>query len=204
MLLTNCYSPEWGGEYKSDGDFELSRRLRIALCCHFYLAYAIRQGVPRSRVREEESRIRTEVHGCFANLSVMDVRRAFRSRCDVCAVLELVERLAKSQYAQGSCEFILQTRNNEAERAEYDWVWAFHDYELNAKLGRDSRLGVIAAKAIAVMRRIQDIKSLSLQPASVSSVANPVEMDAMTVSDIMQLVRSQIKVLEGSHLRIVE
>lgn len=207
MKLTNCYPPEWMADgYKVD-DLETSQRLRIALCCHFYVAYAIRQGIPRSRVAEEESQIRADIHGHFGILAVFEVKRSFRSRCDVCAVLELVERLAKSQFAQGSCEFILQTRNNEAERAGYDWVAAFQEYEAKAQLGRDSRLGIVAAKAIAVMGVVQDIRALTL----CSTPENPkqqkfnvVGIDAMSVSDIMQLVQNQIKMLDGHHLRIVE
>lgn len=204
MLIQCCYPLEWGAAAGETCDDEISRRIRVALCCQYYLSYAIRQGMPPSRLRDDESQIRDEVHGNCLSLSVVEAKRSQRSRCDICGVVEIVRRMAMSQYAQESREFVVKTRHDENARARYDWANAIRDYASSAKLNPGSRLGMVASRAIVVMEFVQkcSIRSYEFVPPEPELYAAP-ESSAMPVGEIVHLMRCQVQSLQTKQLRII-
>lgn len=204
MLMMNCYSQEMDTCNADESDYEKARHIRIALCCQYYLSFAVKQGVLPSQIRRDEMRIKDELHGLMGSFTDIEVARSTRSRCDVCAIINLVRRMALSQYMQECRDFILQTQDKETARAEYDWADAFRTFIESAAVDRDSWLGRKVARAVPIMNFVQrHTPILTLVVSEKPAPTLTPGLDCLAVSDLLQLAKEQIHEIRAKGLRVV-
>lgn len=201
MNMISCHLHE-RGLLQSTGGFELSRQVRVALCCIYYLSCAVKLGVPLQRVRESEWTLRDELHEYFAFLPGVRVKRGMESSCDVCGLVDVVKRVAYAH--EDPFEFVEQTRRSEVERAKFDWVAAFNEFSLAAGLNARDGFGRKVERAQTVMTFVQEYTPAvfveNAEPQLITMVRND---GPVTADELIRLVRTQIKALRHGHLRLI-
>lgn len=200
MIVISCYSQERGLAAPTNG-FDLSRQIRIALSCHYYLSLAVKMGVSPTRTRQDEWTVRDELHEYFAFFPSVRVRRGLQTNCDICSLVDVVRRLA---FSRDGALFIEATRRGEVERAKYDWVEAFEELLSADGVRRDRGFGERVERAKKIMQFIQSFTPASfVESAEPQLVTMTVRSDIMGTEDLLSLVRIQLKALRHGHLRMI-
>lgn len=200
MIMLSCHLQE-RGLLQSTSAFDLSRQVRVALCCFYYMSHAVKLGAPLLQVRQDEWTLRDEMHEYLAFLPGVKMKRGLESRCDVCALIDVVRRMA---FAQDGDEFILSTRKSEVERAKFDWVAAFDDFAYAADLKGDAGFGRKIERAQVVMHFVQEFTPAVFVENAEPQLITMVRKDnVIRPEELLRLAHYQIKALRHGHLRLI-
>lgn len=204
MSLVTCSTPSWGvlkkithDSYNAAGMIE---QIGQMLCLQFDIALAVKDGVRRELVQRTENDIREALHENIARMYGAESRKTRPSNCDVCGLIEIVKKMARSQYAKDSKRFMLATLDSPSERTGFNWSAAFDDYRKDARLPDGNGIALRVERAKDVMAELADI-AMTFPHALVSDYHD--DYDGPTIGEMVARTQRELAVLSRSHLTVV-
>ncbi len=203
MVFLACHMPSWGVLKKIPHDARFTfEQINQMLCLQFDLALAVKEGVRRELVKQAETDIRTVLHESIAKMPGVDIHRTRPSDCDICGIIEVVKRMARSQCVKECKRFMLSTLDEPRDRIGYDWNPAFDEYHKSAGLTADHGFGKRVARATMLMTTMQAAAKTEA-PAMRNSTSDPdSDDDIPTIQQMVARTNQVLDILRCRHLKI--
>ncbi len=204
MAFLTCRTSSWGVLKKITHDAYFTfEQINQMLCLQFDIALAVKDGVRRELVKQAETDIREVLHENIAKMPGVELQRTRPSDCDVCGIIEVVKRMARSQCVRECRQFMLSTLDEPRERIGYDWNPAFDEYRNDAGLMEEHGFGrrVTRAKLLMAMMQSAAVKDEALIPPGMRDSAFD-DDDIPTVDDMVARTNQELAILRCRHLKV--
>ncbi len=203
MAFLACHMPSWNVLKKISHDARFTfEQINQMLCLQFDLALAVKEGVRRELVKQTETDIRTVLHESIAKMPGGDIQRTRPSECDICGIIEVVKRMARSQCVKECKQFMLSTLDTPRDRIGYDWNPAFNEYRKNAGMMEEYGFGRKVIRAVMLMTTMQS--ATNAEAPGMRNSSSDHDNDTPTIHQLVARTNQVLDVLRCKHLKVTQ